>query len=500
MPRKKQKPSAIGLKVNDTIDAVVRMAKTLAKGSRNQKEWMAILLCIGDRWGIGKAEATLRTLGVLEIVRDVAFWHAQLRVHLASRQGSQRIQAQRIIKGPSLLVIMRCRSAEHSSALHGLLALMIHPSFGLDGYRVDAHAVPQMLPKCLQPNLPILPNRCVECHAINAVFSAMYTSSSVEVDAFVKSIGADTADGRRKLGLPVEWDVAIHGFKTIIPEVDEGDVLVWNTWHASGGADKSSEGPKLVAFLDMIPQSFLSDDLYLWYEFVSRHAPMDPGAGSSRGSWLNLVHMLMSTTDDFGIDVTTWVKCGRTDLLPLSARRILDIQGYLVVKTPPDLRQLASVSCAGFQSFFQNVSDYSLDLKVASGHNSVAEMFDIHGLAVIGSVMIDPLQPFALTGVARSKNPQGGGSIITKSTGMGAGTTYCNEPGHVQFQTSQFLADLFTTLGGAFYDAPLIPVWERFRLKDKSPWKAGMHVDTTLESLIPHDMLDARRKAGNDAA
>ena len=73
---------------------------------------------------------------------------------------------------------------------------------------------------------------------------------------------------------------------------------------------------------------------------------------------------------------------------------------------------------------------------------------------------------------------------------MGAGTTYSNEPTHVRFQTSQYVADVMASTGGKFYEnEELIPVWERFRLKDQAEWAKATHVDTLIANMIPNAVV-----------
>ena len=81
-------------------------------------------------------------------------------------------------------------------------------------------------------------------------------------------------------------------------------------------------------------------------------------------------------------------------------------------------------------------------LSLTTGQGSVKALFGTHGLSVTGSRMVDPERPFKIDGLEKSRNAQGGGAIITKAAGMGAGTTFCNEPAHVQFQMSQFVAEI----------------------------------------------------------
>ena len=71
---------------------------------------------------------------------------------------------------------------------------------------------------------------------------------------------------------------------------------------------------------------------------------------------------------------------------------------------------------------------------------------------------------------------------------MGAATTFTNEPAHIEFQMSQFPADLLASLGGSFYQGPLVPVLERFRAKAVAAWKGFTHVDWQIEGAIPHDV------------
>lgn len=480
--------------------------------ARSEAEWRALLLCARDRWGMyTNAKKTLKQMGLWDAIDAAHRMNEKLRVRLASRDDTMRVQAQRILVGPSLLAITRSRSPEHNVALNGLLAAMIHPAYGVEGYKVkDLDSIPLMLPSLLQPELPSLPDRRTEATALNklfaVVFDAMRTPSADDpIRHFVERHELASAEGRRRFGkLPSRWDRETHGFESVLPDAKPGDVLVWKTWHATGGARSDAQGAKLVAFLDMVPRSFLSDDLYLWYRYATSHAPMDPGAGKSRGAWLSLVHQLKrgdTANAPLGLATDGWQKRGAPILTDAQTRELRE-RGCLVLTPPADLAGLAEESARNFQAFFRDVSGFQLRLDKASGPHSVSAMFE-RGLKVTGSAMVTPSDPFKVDGLEKSRNAQRGGAIITMSAGMGAGTTYCNEPAHVRFQTSQYAADLMASAGGAFYaNELLLPVWERFRLKDQAVWAKATHVDTRLETMIPTEVRRhwdgvRRAQAGN---
>lgn len=489
------------LKSGMSLDNVISLVELTSRqmhardGRRSVDEWRAIILCVMDRWGIGKARISLQQIGIYAAAQEAHALNKRLRVRLASRCDNSRVQAQRVLKGPSLLCVTRSKSLAYNMSFSRLIATVIHPEYGIDGYKVeDVRRVPQMLPHSLQPDMPVLPSRCVTCHKINNLLSAVYGSNteiaSPAVTTFVKRYDLDAQTGKDAFGLPSHFDVSEHGFISEMPDVQEGDVILWNTWHATGGAAKCERGAKLVAFLDMVPIDFLGADLYRWYTYVAANAPVDPGAGSSRGAWLSLQSMITSgKKDQFGLDTTTWPKVGES-ILSDDDRWMLQNRGYLIVRPPVELRDLSTKSTLNFEAFFRNVSGYPLDTSIRDGYGSVTSLFEA-GMGVIGSDMVDRQNPLRLTGLQKSRNAQGGGAMITKGAGMGAGTTLCNEEFHVAFQTSQYLANLMASAGGDFYARPLIPVLERFRLKDLSKWEKATHVDSLIERMIPDSVREA---------
>ena len=472
-------------------------------------------LTVGDRYGIGKPDAQreLRRRNLLTIVKEIKTEMKRLRAKLAARDDTQRVQAQRIIQGPSMLSITRCRSAAHNRPLNGLLAAAIHPVFGIPSIAVSSiDAIPLKLPIALQPKLPSLPNRTVDATAINnllaGVFACMIDPDrclDAEIRQFVDRFELTTAVGRLRFGgLPNVWTADV-GFETVIPDVPEGSVIMWKTWHATGGSAPGL-GPKLVAFMDMVPRHFLTTAEYTWYEYCTRSAPVDPGAGSSRGAWQAMVNAMAAgptpNNDGFGIDTTDWAKVGDGAVIPAIKRHELETSGYTIVTPPAALvaSAQAATSARNFEVFFKNISGYDLDLLRNEGHGSIADLFENEGTK--GGTMLNRLQkinpdaPFAAAGGERSGTAQGGGAFITMTAGMGPGTTYCNEPAHVQFQTSAWAAGIMAGAGGAFYRGQLIPVWERFRLKDTAAWSANTHVDTRIDNLIPAAAVAHISRAG----
>lgn len=501
----------------ERVDLAAERANKSSPVPGGVAQWRALILTVGDRWGIGRATAGLRALHLHSIVKEVQATMRRLRTKLASRDDTQRVQAQRIIRGPSMLSITRSRSPVHNAPLNGLLAAAIHPTFGIPSVSVSSiDAIPLKLPGNLQPVLPTLPNRTTDATAINALLASIFAcigdaSAAVnpEIKAFVSAFELDTAAGFARFGgLPAVWSADV-GFETVIPDVPEGSVIMWKTWHATGGAEPGL-GPKLVAFMDMVPRHFLTTAEYTWYEYCTRNAPVDPGAGSSRGAWQAMVHAMASgpPAGGYGLSTAGWSKVGDGAGLPADARRQLMTAGYTVVTPPPALVAAAPAaeSARNFQTFFRNISGYPLDLSATDGVGSIAYLFAEEGKKTgpmrnrLQRVLADA--PFAVNGGERSGTAQGGGAFITASAGMGSGTTYCNEPVHVRFQTSAWAASIMAMAGGDFYRGELIPVWERFRLKDSAAWSANTHVDTRIDTMIPaaaaQHIAGVRRVAHSD--
>lgn len=546
MERDRKRKRGGGIDVRGTIRVVEETARRAFQedSSRSVEEWRAVLLCAGDRWGMGKAKGTLKERGLLEAVERAGEAHSALRKKLAEREGEERVQGQRILCGKSLLTITRSACDEKAEALDGLLAAAIHPVYGVEGKRVEKEGVPQQLPPPLQPRLPVLPNRKEKCNEINNLLSSIYEAmQSHKIDnpnnnlisnlidnnslidnnnlidptnppnqphqptpptnppnphstflspeeSFVLRFSLHTEEGVGRFGIPREWREE-YEYYTTVPEVEEGSVLLWNAWHATAGAAKEEKGAKLVAFLDLVPKSFLGEDLVEWYEYAARNAPIDPGAGRGRGAWLSLCHLISRKKTKFGVETEGWGKVGEEGegWIDDAQRERLRRQGFLVVKPPPSLSHLAGESKAAFQEFLRDASGYNVDLDAKEGEGSLSHMLSV-GMEVTGSEMVDPCRPFERS-EKRSRNAQGGGAILTKAAGMGAGTTYCNEEAHVAFQTSDFAANLFASAGGDFYKGKeLIMVAERFRIKDQAAWEKGTHVDTRIEKMIPKEALE----------
>ena len=406
-----------------SVDEVIGLARKAAaylqtELGKSNEECLALVLCLPDRYGIGKADATLKAMkfdgtNMLVVKQAVKVWHEKLRKKLGERgdavPAGKRIQAQRLLTGESLLVVTHSLSPEFNKALLGLLATAIHPVFGIDGKKVDKMCVPQYLPASLQPKLPKLP--CRECNAaeinelLQAIFECMNGSHcDGAVKAFVELHELNTETGRSRFGLPRTWNENM-GFVTTCPEGRRGDVLAWEGLHATIGSD----GTNCVSFLDMVQTDFIGEEQMKWYEFATNNAPVDPGAGSGRGSWLSLEHAVKQGRQSFGISTDGWEKQGK-NILTDEQREQFHGKGYLILEAseiPETLRPLADTSCRNFEAFFKNVSGYPLNLSATDGEGSANALFD-SGLSFTGSKMIDPLNPFDFEGIGqKSKNAQG---------------------------------------------------------------------------------------------
>jgi len=109
----------------------------------------------------------------------------------------------------------------------------------------------------------------------------------------------------------------------------------------------------------------------------------------------------------------------------------------------------------------------------------------------------DPLNPNATAG--KSHNPQAGGKMVAKDSGMGPGSTFCDSPSHIAFQFSDWITGIFSSFYGP---VPLVRVLERFRIKQHAAWSA-VHVDVDPEymhELMPLVPLDVEYVEGETTA
>lgn len=515
--------------------------------------WRALILTISDKYGY----CTIKDLSMYDnhqiwataftrLIKKVHAENTKLRKVLALRMDTERVQIQRPLEGRSLLSITTSRSSIHSRALRTLCVLAIHPTLGVDGFRVKNYSdVPFLLPKRLQDKLPNIPSDIPD---MDLSYPARKLTDFVETiyraRQFVQNDATNDSDASddmrpfvtfirqahlhsdlvwQKLGeLPSTFDREIHGFVIKVPYVIPGkQVILWNTWHATAGS--TSKSPKVTAFIDLVPRRYFENVQNLeWYKYVSQHAPIDPGSGSGRGAYLSfhtkvvddmnsgdgviqyglhdeymemfdngLRHMAIDHADTRGHGTLTFEQ-----------KRSFHTDGYLIIDIPEHLVQLlpAEKSLENFNRFFRNISgksSFSLDVHLHQVIDQKLAEEETGSQYTYYSNRIDetdPLNPFK-NGV-KSRNAQKGGKLIAKNCGMGKGTTYVSEPFHVSFQYSQFVYNILKSFYHPGAIEPLVVVNERFRAKTTSSWANGTHIDTAAVKLIP-DVFHVYRQANN---
>lgn len=460
-------------------------------------------------------------------IKAVKIETAKLRAQLNLRGDQKRVQIQRPMHGRSLLCITTSVSEEYGNSLRGLLMAAIHPEIGVEGFKGGSfEKFPFLLPKVLQDKLPSL--RCKDkeadvqvdapklnsfCSLIFAVRKKMQNGikdvKNLHVRKFIERLKLDKQSNWEKFGLPSDFLHEYHRFVIKVPYVKPGkQVILWSTFHATAGSSKELPEPKITAFVDLVPSEFLSESSRIFYRYRARHSPTDPGGGSGRGSWLNFKHMVKQGKESFGLPQDLMNKFERrinpaskrkdlkNFLTPSQVKKFKNV-GYLVVDVPQNLNKSAPAkrSMRNFSEFFQNVSeDSSFDVLSEKSINAATtrkeaknlkgdEFFYYSRKPKVG----DEFNPLALGDHTRLA--QGGGSLLTKNSGLGKGTTFVSDPVHLRFQFSDFIFELLDSFYSKMTkkDSTVLVVLERFRVKTTSPWKGGTHVDTSARSLLPKD-------------
>ena len=550
-------------------DGIVDNRRTLAY-------YRALLLCFNDRYG---SQGILRTSSAFTPAeftsaerRDEAFtllkkikhWNDQVRRRLAERTDAERVQMQRPLHGRSLLTLMRPRSMKHAKALNSLLVLLIDPAIGLIGYRHESEAqfkaLPFRLPDKLQPILPKAGEEEItkEFGALNRIIQQIYqfreqcagkTESQVQCLAAQCDVYAFCArlflhhDDRfvHELQMPPVFTPDLS-FVTVVPAARPGkDVILWKTWHTTCGS--AEPDPKITAFVDLVPTAFLPPDLLQWYTYAITHSPFDPGAGTSRGSWLGFAYLASLNADParppldtFGVSDKLLRQCerhnaaaagfnigeGAAATISHAQLELFDAQGYIVLPIPQELQdQCPADACLqNLSDFFKVVAeDPHFDMRDAgcvkrsetqrdagafwnkrqktndAAQGNGDDMWGKFHYYTRRISSADPFNPFATPADAPyCKLGQGGGKLISADSGLGPGSTFAVEPVHLEFQFSAFTHGIMqsfyqkrreTSAGdGAAVVVPLIPVLERFRVKTTGEWKKNMHVDICPRSLL----------------
>jgi hypothetical protein len=337
------------LKVADEIDtlAAALCANSLNPASRTVNWWRAALLCINDRYGATttvlaksapptifslwgqpdktsdlfsealKVTDTALLTRIRKACRDAAEWTTVLRYWLGQRSDQQRVQIQRPLSGRSMLSITQPKT--HASALNALLVAAIHPTRGVASCRLKKFDdMPFHLPASLMParDQPQLTNTDAvgfeptrPATQINTLISNIYAARALQPNPRATDEQIFVAEW--SLQLPERWvefgDLPLHfnaacQYETRVPWVKPGEeVLLWKTWHTTCGFKKKEEplSTNITAFVDCVPATFLnvldangveSHDLQVWYRYLAKHAPCDPGGGRARGTWQMMAH------------------------------------------------------------------------------------------------------------------------------------------------------------------------------------------------------------------
>lgn len=490
--------------VHATIAEIEEFLLKLDCSERARDEWRAIVLCYHDRYGSGSVlssharmkphiDCDFKKLALL--MNQSRKLTDALRRRLALRTDSQRVQMQRPLFGESLLALIVPNAPEYGSGLNALLSSIFHPNDGVDGFRHTPEqfdSVPFRLPKPAQPRIPrvgasfpaVVLNHLIEdVYLVRARQPPKYFDGCI---GFVERL--DLYDGSR-------WALFGHlpetygrdcEFECLVPKVAVGkQVVLWKTWHTTTGEGTSCN---ITTFIDYVPQTYLSAGLIAWYRYHLRHAPTDPGAGSSRGSWQMLTAAMKNGTplglsDEAMAQWEQWEP--HAPALTTEQLMLFETRGFLVVDIPDDVQRAcpAEVSLSNFDTFFRAISGDSTFVctdppsLVRSEKLAEAERSGERLRYFVSKMDPDrPLDPLASGGKATFAMK--GGKLIAAESGLGPGSTFTNEPVHLAFQLSEFSKSIMAS----FYKRePIVCVLERFRLKTATQWKAAWHVDTAVK-------------------
>ena len=507
-----------------------------------RKYWRALILTWNYRYGHGKINTGKKLVSItnqsaqktlFKVLASVGNTIKGIQQRLENRGDQHRLQMQRTLQGRSLLSITTCRDREFNAGLRALYTLGIHPSLGVEGYRVDKKSVesfPFLLPRNLQDKLPMLESKDdqedveVKAPKLNGFLERIYNAildernALPEFQAFVEKNKLKENGFLELLGhVPKRFDEKQHGFVVKVPYVSPGDCILWNEYHATAGSLESDV--KITSFVDFVEADRLSKEQLLYWRYHCRHAPLDVGSGSMRGAWGDFVHMVLQENESFGMPQVYMEKFQRTcdqklsgdnrrhQVLSREQRNLLRNVGYIVIKTPRDIQELSppDTIIQDLNRFIRNQTlepDIPFDLKTpkdiecATYQKSSLKLrgyknFYYAPLIVSG----DELNPVALVpGAAGKSGTAQGSALITQNSGLGYGTSYFAQPEHCAFECSDFVFNILNT----FYNAntankrSLLVVPERFRVKSRAEWKNGTHIDTIVLNHIPTRFFEAQ--------
>jgi hypothetical protein len=460
--------------------------------SWSRKKKLACLLCFNDRYGSGKAMNKIPS-ELAKVLKIIKLMNDSIKIRFASRTNSERVQMQRPLVGESLLSITAPENTRYSKSLNGLLVLAQDTNRGVKSLRVkNMDSIPYKLSSKIQPDQPTILKKRIVCTKINKLLSNIFgalnnTCSDKEINDFVK----DNLDLIHKIGFKKgsQFTKDMEYSTFIAPVIPGKQIIMWQTWHATGGADDTTA--KITTFLDLCPLEFLSPELQKWYRYVCENAPYDGGAGSARGAWNSFVGLSRANAKEYGIPqakTKQWVQKSKNPLLSKEDLNKFKQDGYLVVNIPKELQKKypADETIQQFDEWFGLISEtpnfqFSKDIEKVTetgkkdNYKYYTDKIDV----------LDPFNPEAHDKICRkSHNPQAGGKMIPNDSGMGPGTTYLNCPLVLGFEFSNWVTDLFSSF--PFYqDKDLIRLLGRFRVKMKAKWAKSAHVDISAYKMIP---------------
>lgn len=512
---KENQLDTVGLEIKSTIDSIEKFVTQMTPSLSEQNKLRAIIICFSDRYGAGKCLdkiANFKPVGFNDQERKQLFslcleckkWNKKLRTSLASRTDRERVQMQRPIHGKSLLALVVPYDPRYGIALNALLVTSFHPKFGISELKStysQYQALPFKIPAKLQPTIPKLEKtNLVDAEKINKMIQDIYLvregkspKTYKSVKEFVERLKLHDDDNWQRFGeLPKLFNQSCQ-FKCEVPDVHPGkQIILWKTWHTTTGYAKSSN---MVGFIDLVPISYLTSGELLWYHYWCSYAPCDPGGGQARGTWQMMTHKIRKQATHFGLQsdiMKKWIKNPKKQRITATQMQSFHDKGYLVLDIPESLQQKCNVKniLENNNDFFRTITgdhefDFSkLDSIQRSEVGSLAEkkMGNKYFYYVDKIDVTDPLNPDATTG--KSHNAQKGGKLIAADSGMGP-STYTNEPIFVEFEFSNFIAEIMASFYGK---VKMVPVLERFRVKSRSVWKSGTHVDIVGDSLIPESV------------
>tara|TARA_Y100000748_G_scaffold215960_1_gene181238 strand:+ start:3528 stop:5396 length:1869 start_codon:yes stop_codon:yes gene_type:complete len=505
----------VGLEIQATIKDIEQFVTKKYSTIPEQNRLRALIICFSDRYGAGKVLSSLSKFNppnftttekkqLYTLILESKKWNKKLRTSLATRTDKERVQMQRPIHGKSLLALVVPYNPTYGEALNGLLVTSFHPKYGIEELKhtyAQYQSLPFKLPAKLQPEIPKLERTdTVDATNINQMIKDIYLARKGKtpekyktVTTFVKTLGLSDDDVWKKFGdLPDEYNKSCQ-FKCEVPEVKPGkQVILWKTWHTTTGYAPSCN---FTGFIDVVPIHFLSPGELLWYNYWCHSAPCDPGGGQARGTWQMMTYYMRQNRLYYGLEpdiMKNWIKHPKKSALTASQMASFHNKGYLVIDIPERLQSESDVAniLDNNNDFFRTITgdihfDFTkLDSIQRSENMAKANQFtgSKYTYYVDKIDENDPLNPNATSG--KSHNAQKGGKLIAADSGMGP-ATFTNEPNFVAFEFSDFVANIMASFYGT---VKMVPVLERFRVKSKSQWKSGTHVDIVGGTLIPEDI------------